>query len=409
MAKPKRWSETIGARRGARVRIYERTPGGLLNVSVWRPGEGESRRSLGHRDKGRARIEAAALLLIRHTQPEVTSVATPISLGSEGSKLEPVQQPAPAADPIASGQQLTLFQLLRRYREFAATYEDGCLKTERHLSDLDRRAGYLQQYFGRDCLAETITLERWKEYAQKRRAGAINGRRVGTRSIRGDLLLLTAAMRWAATPVGGLKPLVTCNPLAAITLPTERDPRRPMLHDKTVDKLMAAAKLVDPDRLPVLLSVVKYTGRRLSSCLALGKGDVDLELGQIRWRAEVDKKRKTWVAPLPTPLASILKDYRDRFTDDDSPYLFPHPLDPARPLDKDRADGLLQRTYEVAQISRARGGLWHPFRRRWATLRKKLPLSDVAQAGGWDDVKTLLTCYQLADPDTLRQVADYDD
>jgi len=37
---------------------------------------------------------------------------------------------------------------------------------------------------------------------------------------------------------------------------------------------------------------------------------------------------------------------------------------PARPLDKDRADGLLQRTYEVAQITRARGGLWHPFRDR---------------------------------------------
>ncbi|HXB23587.1 MAG TPA: site-specific integrase [Gemmatimonadaceae bacterium] len=283
------------------------------------------------------------------------------------------------------------------------------MKTERHLSDLDRRAGYLQKHFGSARLVEAITPELWKEYARKRRAGEINGRRVGTRSIRGDLLLLTASMRWAATPVGGLKPLVTCNPLAAITLPTERDPRRPMLHDKTVDKLMAAAELVDPDRLPVLLSVVKYTGRRLSSCLALGKGDVDLELGQIRWRAEVDKKRKTWVAPLPTPLASILKDYCDRFTDDDSPYFFPHPLDPARPLDKDRADGLLQRTYEVAQITRARGGLWHPFRRRWATLRKKLPLSDVAQAGGWDDVKTLLTCYQLADPDTLRQVADYDD
>jgi len=75
--------------------------------------------------------------------------------------------------------------------------------------------------------------------------------------------------------------------------------------------------------------------------------------------------------------------------------------------DKDRADGLLQRTYAVAQITRARGGLWYPFGRRWATLRKKLPLSDVAQAGGWDDIKTL-TCYQLANQETLRQVADYD-
>jgi hypothetical protein len=41
-------------------------------------------------------------------------------------------------------------------------------------------------------------------------------------------------------------------------------------------------------------------------------------------------------------------------------------------------------------------------------LRKKLPLTNVAQAGGWNNVRTLLTCYQLADPETLRHVVDFD-
>jgi hypothetical protein len=38
-----------------------------------------------------------------------------------------------------------------------------------------------------------------------------------------------------------------------------------------------------------------------------------------------------------------------------------------------------------------------PAGRNWATERKELPLKDVAAAGGWKDVTTLLTCYQHAD------------
>ena len=53
------------------------------------------------------------------------------------------------------------------------------------------------------------------------------------------------------------------------------------------------------------------------------------------------------------------------------------------------------------------GGLWHCFRRKWPTERKGLPLRDVAAAGGWSDVQTLLTCYQQPDEETLREVVDY--
>ncbi len=46
----------------------------------------------------------------------------------------------------------------------------------------------------------------------------------------------------------------------------------------------------------------------------------------------------------------------------------------------------------------------HPYRRKWATERKHLSLKDVAAAGGWKDVETLLTCYQQPDPQTLLAV-----
>ena len=50
------------------------------------------------------------------------------------------------------------------------------------------------------------------------------------------------------------------------------------------------------------------------------------------------------------------------------------------------------------------GGLWHPYRRKWATERKHLSLKDVAAAGGWKDHDTLLTCYQQPDQESLLAV-----
>jgi len=46
------------------------------------------------------------------------------------------------------------------------------------------------------------------------------------------------------------------------------------------------------------------------------------------------------------------------------------------------------------------------FRRGYATARKDLPLKDVAAAGGWKDITTLVTCYQQPDDDTLRRVVE---
>jgi hypothetical protein len=46
----------------------------------------------------------------------------------------------------------------------------------------------------------------------------------------------------------------------------------------------------------------------------------------------------------------------------------------------------------------------HAYRPKWATERKALPLPDVAEAGGWKDVTTLLTCYQRSTNDALLAV-----
>ena len=79
--------------------------------------------------------------------------------------------------------------------------------------------------------------------------------------------------------------------------------------------------------------------------------------------------------------------------------------DPMKPVSRHHASVWLERAYRRAGLQRQRQGLWHPFRRKWATDRKSYPVRDVAAAGGWDDLPTAMM-YQHADQDTLREVID---
>ena len=76
----------------------------------------------------------------------------------------------------------------------------------------------------------------------------------------------------------------------------------------------------------------------------------------------------------------------------------------AEPMDRHLFDKWLTVAERVAGLPKLVGGLWHPYRRKWATERKAHPIKDVAAAGGWKDVETLLTCYQQPDDDTLMDV-----
>jgi hypothetical protein len=80
--------------------------------------------------------------------------------------------------------------------------------------------------------------------------------------------------------------------------------------------------------------------------------------------------------------------------------------DPTKPVTRHLASDWMHRAYRYAGIDRQKGGLWHPFRRKWATERKAYPVRDTAAAGGWEDLPTALM-YQQPDEDTLRNVIDH--
>jgi hypothetical protein len=79
-----------------------------------------------------------------------------------------------------------------------------------------------------------------------------------------------------------------------------------------------------------------------------------------------------------------------------SEWVFPAEEDPGTPMDRFLFEKWLLAAEEAVKLSKLDGGLWHPYRRKWASERKHLPLRDVAAAGGWvegqhDPVEVLST------------------
>ena len=77
------------------------------------------------------------------------------------------------------------------------------------------------------------------------------------------------------------------------------------------------------------------------------------------------------------------------------------------PVTRHLAAYWLKRAYELSGAPKPDGSLWHAFLRLWATERKGLLVKDVAAAGGWKDITTLINCYQQPDEETLRAVVEF--
>jgi hypothetical protein len=106
---------------------------------------------------------------------------------------------------------------------------------------------------------------------------------------------------------------------------------------------------------------------------------------------------------MPESLAEELKQFRMRFGAITG-WIFAGERKLDQPMDRHLFDKWLHVAERKAKLPKLEGGLWHPYRRKWATERKHHSLKDVAAAGGWKDTERLLTCYQQPDADTLLAV-----
>jgi integrase len=145
------------------------------------------------------------------------------------------------------------------------------------------------------------------------------------------------------------------------------------------------------------------TRRRLGSIRQLRWEDIDFQRSTIRWRADADKRRREWVVPMPPRLVEGLKRFQRKLGAVGG-WLFAAEKNPDRPIDRHQFDKWLGVAERAAGQPKLDGGIWHPYRRKWATERKGHSLKDVAAAGGWKDTETLLQCYQQPDNETLLAV-----
>jgi integrase len=377
MASRKCWSRTLGAKRGTRVRVYERSPGSTLYCAVWVAGKGVRRASLKHDDKARALQQAMELACAR----------------SNGEK------------PVVMRKPVTLGALCARYLAENRHSRDGCLKAEKYRRECEGISRYLCGFFGANCTSDTITPDRISQYARARRAGLVNGRKVRTRSIQRDLVFLKSVFGWALGVYENGAFLLDRNPLAGYRIPRENDPKRPVIPVEIFSKLLEKSDEVNP-RLRLLLVLMESTGRRLGSVLGLRWDDLDFEKREIRWRAELDKRRRTWVTPMPAVATDALVAERKKNPAIGAGLLFPSRKNPSRQITAHLASYWLKRAFEIGNLQEPAGTLWHGFRRKWATERRHFPLKDVTTAGGWSDVQTMITCYQRPDAEMMRAVVD---
>jgi len=122
------------------------------------------------------------------------------------------------------------------------------------------------------------------------------------------------------------------------------------------------------------------------------------------WRAEHDKKGFEQVVVMSDAVRDALSAQRKAHPAIGKTAVFPAPKDPTKPCNRHLFDDWLRRAYKLAKIVPQRRGMWHSIRRKWATERKGYPVKDVAAAGGWKTEEVLMTSYQQADAETIKNV-----
>ena len=418
------WSKTV-EEAGVQVRLYQRKRGGniyravILGRVVSKSGKvrtKQDRKSLKHSNRAKAETQAKAL-------------------AEKLAKARFVPPPAGAA--------LTLGDLFDRYKANKAETLSGQWKR----AALTRLAMF-EAAWGRETLVGTISQTHVDDYCAKRRSLAVlpprlhepaEGEKPGRgyrkpRAVRdgtldADFRFLSSVFNWARRhKLGSGDRLLSDNPLHDdVKWPKEKNVRRPVASHQRYTATQEHTDAVDATgRLRCILTLARYTGRRESAICGLRAGDLlltedriraalaasgmdegiaeHMPNGAIRWAPETDKQGLLHVTPMHPAAREAVDAYLRASPRMGDVPLFPATGDPEKPIRRETAATLLLQAETAANLPKLVGGIFHPYRRLWATERRNMPDADVAAAGGWKDVATLRKSYQSADAETVLRV-----
>lgn len=388
---------------GNTVRVCEETRGGTLVAKWTAEGGGYKRYNLG--------------FTVRDTpdeDPDPDAVALAEQKAEAAAKAR--AQNARPTQTLAPDEPATVGELFDAYRDRALhmTHDGLDRRSPERQERIRRHLSGLERYLGRRLKVRDLTSGRWKGWAFGRIEGEIDaeGRPTDAEGVSPATAGKALATLKMVTRWGHREGLIERDPVRDETVPTndQAGQSRPYYGDGEYRALLEAAPRVTryDERAPAyeLIVLAGETGRRISSILHLRWSDWLPEQGRhgrIRWRAEYDKVDQEQVIPVTERVARTLRRYRLRVPNK-SPWLFPSPRDPERPLSTHTAERYLQWTEEKAEgVEHVDGRGFHGFRRRWVTKRKHLARSDVARAGGWKDPGTL-DRYEQPDTETTESV-----
>ena len=253
------------------------------------------------------------------------------------------------------------------------------------------------------------------------------GVRDGT--IDGDFRWLRSVFNFARHHKIAGRPVLSVNPLEDLVWPKEKNPRKPIASHERYTRTQEHTDTVDPEgRLRCILALARLTGRRESAICGLRASDVlrddvavakelaeagmderiasHMPHGAIRWSAERDKEGSLFIAPLSEQAREELDRYLRKNPRVGDVPLFPAACNGQRTMRRDVAARWLLKAEKMAELPKLQRGVYHPYRRLWASERKALPSKDVAHAGGWKDIETMLGSYVQSDAATVLRVVE---
>jgi integrase len=418
------WTCVLGKRGDCVVRLFENRNSGYYYADAHSAGCARRRVTLNTRDR------AEAELLGRDMYARLVR-GEPLEVGRVASSPPAVLVSAPSFAELAV---VRLGELCSAFLAECPRVLNKKLDARR---DIEKRCELLRSGFGDKLDVLNLSDSSVVVYAEHRRKGGLrraDGSRTGAvrqRTVQADLKLLKQMLRWACgrpDPRGGRRRWLEYNPLQNVEVERERDVRRPVAtparYEATIGAMrkrqqryageartLAGRRERDRARSRELswmraefgLYLLNATGRRRGAIMGLRWSDFDSTANHVTWRAELDKKGRTWVVRYSAEFFGRVLEFQKRLGAVGG-CVFPT-VDDAECSARPELLSQWIRAAEVdAGLPKLVGGTCHPYRRKWRSERVNYPTKAVMIAGGWSDYNTMLTCYDHPDDEDILAV-----
>ena len=431
--KPKQnWSKNL-AEFGVKFRIYKRAGSSSIWFSVVLKHESDVRVVEARHGKDLPKGKKLRLSLGTASKKHATDTA--IAMAKEFAEaritgLVRQEEGGPTLGQIFGLYRVEKMPLFTEGRaKFAATHID--LFTEAWGSDF-RVANLSQSH-----VARFVADRRSGVLAPDLQGRTVSGVRDGT--VDGDFKWLRSVLNFARRhKVDGGRRFLSVDPLDDLPAwpkekrspwPKEKNKRKPVASHERYARTQEHTDAVDPTgRLRCILALARFTGRRESAICGLGTTDVlrdqaavtqelagagmderiggHMPHGALRWNAATDKEGFLFIAPLSREARAEIDRYLAKSPRVGDVPLFPGSQNEMKAVRRDVASRWLLKAEKMAELPKLHGGVYHPYRRLWASERKALPSVDVAECGGWKDIDTMMSSYVTSDAATVLRVVE---